>query len=820
MVGEPEPDRTQPGHPVKEIRLALVCYGGVSLAIYMHGVTKEIHKLLLASQAFGQDQERNPFDEGSTQHLYWNRLRELNDRDRVRTRVVVDIVAGTSAGGINGVYLAKAIAKNASQDALRNLWFEHGDIGELLRFPRRLPTRLRFALFGLQAMTHPLGVRPPLRGDEMCRLLYDALAEMDGTSTGVQGATLVPRDESVELLVTLTDLKGHRRYIPISDRVVHDRTHRHVMRFCFDHQLDQFGEGHNGPLAFAARATSCFPGAFPPLSSGDFRAALPGRRFDPAALETEFFPAYAQWGETMADSYFIDGGVLDNFPFEHAIDAIMRKRASTEVKRWLVYIEPDPASPPPPASGRVPRAGQPPGWLGTIWSGISGIPKREPILDDLTRLRDFNERVTHVADLTAISFEEIHKELEQLAGELLADEPPTAAAVGQRMGAVHDLARDRAGAAYLSYVQLKLQVVSRWLADLVAAAFAYPPESSHASFVRAVMREWMQHHYRIRPGDRELRRQTDLLDRFDIPYRERRLRFVIRGLNDLYATRPADRAEGSGEPQGGAPVDREGSGEPQGGAPVDPEGSGEPQGDAPVDRAALDQAKSELYDFLGRLRDASDPAEVRAAVGDPPFHILNAEQLAAWVDADRSPDKFREEHGEAIDQLVDRIGEILRDRLGGFSGDLWTRFSEVTRGWDPTMRVGLIVRYVGFPLWDTQLFPIMGLSDIGQLNTISVKRISPDDAKRLPVPPEEKLQGVALHHFGAFFKRSAREHDYLWGRLDAVEQLLGLLDPDLPNAVYRQAFDAVFAEERQLGATPALRERLADALEALSGRPA
>jgi len=42
--------------------------------------------------------------------------------------------------------------------------------------------------------------------------------------------------------------------------------------------------------------------------------------------------------------------------------------------------------------------------------------------------------------------------------------------------------------------------------------------------------------------------------------------------------------EGSGEPQGGAPVDRsEGSGEPQGGAPVDrSEGSGEPQGGAPV----------------------------------------------------------------------------------------------------------------------------------------------------------------------------------------------------------------------------------------------
>jgi patatin-related protein len=775
MAGDPEPAQTQPGHPVKEIRLALVCYGGVSLAIYMHGVTKEIHKLLLASQAFGQDQERNRFDQGTTQHLYWERLRELNDRDQVRTRVVVDIVAGTSAGGINGVYLAKAIARNASQDALRNLWFEHGDIAELLRFWRRLPTRLRFALFGLQAMTHPLGVKPPLRGDQMCRLLYDALAEMDGTSAGVEGATLVPRDESVELMVTMTDLKGHRRYIPISDRVVHDRTHRHVVRFCFDHEVDQFGERHNGPLAFAARATSSFPGAFPPLSTGEFQSALGARRpFDPAAMETEFFPAYAQWGETMAGSFFIDGGVLDNFPFGHAIDAIVRKRASTEVKRYLVYIEPDPASTPPPGSGRAPQPGRPPGWLATIWSGLSGIPAREPILDDLMRLRDFNERVAHVADLTRVSFEEVQGELERLAGELLAGEPPTAEAVGERMAAVHDRARARAGAAYLGYVQLKLQVVSRWLADLVASSFAYPAESSHASFVRAVMLEWMQRNHRIKPGDQDL--QTGFLDRFDMPYRERRLRFVIRGVNDLYPRRPED-------------------------------------------RASLDQAKAELYDFLDRLGDATDPAKVRAAVGDPPFHVLNPQQLAEWVSADRLPDEFLKEHGEAVDQLVDRIGEVLGERLGGFSADLWTRFVEVTGGWDPAMRVGLIVRWVGFPLWDTLLFPVMDLADIWQLNQIAVKRISPDDAKRLPVPPEQKLQGIALHHFGAFFKRSAREHDYVWGRLDAVEQLLGLLDPKLPDGVYRQGFEAVFQEERGLAATGPLRQQLADTLRRLAGEP-
>ena len=36
----------------KELRLALICYGGVSLAIYMHGVTREIWHLIRASRAY------------------------------------------------------------------------------------------------------------------------------------------------------------------------------------------------------------------------------------------------------------------------------------------------------------------------------------------------------------------------------------------------------------------------------------------------------------------------------------------------------------------------------------------------------------------------------------------------------------------------------------------------------------------------------------------------------------------------------------------------------------------------------------------------
>ena len=34
----------------KELRLALVCFGGISLAVYMHGVSKEVLKLIRASK--------------------------------------------------------------------------------------------------------------------------------------------------------------------------------------------------------------------------------------------------------------------------------------------------------------------------------------------------------------------------------------------------------------------------------------------------------------------------------------------------------------------------------------------------------------------------------------------------------------------------------------------------------------------------------------------------------------------------------------------------------------------------------------------------
>ena len=44
----------------------------------------------------------------------------------------VDVISGSSAGGINGIFLAKVLANEQTIDRLRDLWVDEGDIGLLV----------------------------------------------------------------------------------------------------------------------------------------------------------------------------------------------------------------------------------------------------------------------------------------------------------------------------------------------------------------------------------------------------------------------------------------------------------------------------------------------------------------------------------------------------------------------------------------------------------------------------------------------------------------------------------------------------------------
>jgi Protein of unknown function (DUF3376) len=166
---------------------------------------------------------------------------------------------------------------------------------------------------------------------------------------------------------------------------------------------------------------------------------------------------------------------------------------------------------------------------------------------------------------------------------------------------------------------------------------------------------------------------------------------------------------------------------------------------------------------------------------------------------------YAEQHAEQLAAVESGLRDYLHTKLSGFTADLYRGLVELTRGWDSERRWELLVRYLGFPFWDVLLYPVQALSDVGERDFVEIVRISPRDAQRIPVPEVKgqhgKLKGAESHHFGAFLSRAGRENDYLWGRLDGAERLIGILLHDAPEVDRerwsKEAFLAILDEDEQ-----------------------
>ncbi|NQZ47080.1 MAG: patatin-like phospholipase family protein, partial [Erythrobacter sp.] len=220
----------------KELRLALVCYGGVSLAVYMHGVTKEIWHLARASRAFHAKDHADGFD--GVAGVYRDFLHHIETEHGLRLRVMPDILAGASAGGINAVFLAQAIHSGHSLEPLTDLWLKNADVNELTD-PKAAPM-WRYAKIWAQPIANWLLSRPgnavsksvspetrdevrrkvtklvrgrwfspPFSGERFSGMLFEALGAMaagapagSGETDGSAGAPLLPPDHPIDLFVT------------------------------------------------------------------------------------------------------------------------------------------------------------------------------------------------------------------------------------------------------------------------------------------------------------------------------------------------------------------------------------------------------------------------------------------------------------------------------------------------------------------------------------------------------------------------------------------------------------------------------------------
>lgn len=360
----------------REVRFAVVMYGGISLAIYINGVAQELFRLVQATAPeAGEQPSRLRVADGDlspSARVYRGLARQLDGDDdgvTVRTRFVVDILSGSSAGGINGVLLAKALVngRDFSGPAAR-IWLEVADLAALL-----LPRTAR--------------KRALLDGDRLYDEARAVLAQLAHEGDDLHAAGYV---EQLDLAVTATDRGGLDAHVELRPGAeVAERQHRTV--FAFSHGSDatsgerhsDFGADRDRMLAFAARATSSFPVAFEPVSLDALPEPVPRRDVE------RWLRDHVRAGLEPARVLFGDGGFLDNKPFTHATRALRRRRADLPVRRLLLYVEPDPAGTSRPAAATTPLD------RGPVANALAAftLPRAEPIRQDVLELTERNARI-------------------------------------------------------------------------------------------------------------------------------------------------------------------------------------------------------------------------------------------------------------------------------------------------------------------------------------------------------------------------------------------------------------------------------------------
>lgn len=338
---------------VEELRFAVTMNGGVSLAVYIGGVAQELN-LISKARPFPGVRDPDPAPRLSTSNPYNRILRLLR-----YTQPYIDVLTGTSAGGINAAALALA-QSNVDGDIamLKPLWFKQAQIEDLLRRP-------------FQA-----GAPSLMKGDDhFLPLLEEAFK-------GMAGPRYRRDDRDVDLTMTTTLLKSvvDDPQDELGTAIV-EHSYAGQFRFRGDHQPragddDHFHAGVVAEtaraLALASRASAGFPVAFEPtfipvddksnhgrIDMGPFAEWRKDARKDKGGNEIR----------VPASRYGVDGGVLNNTPTLPALRGIQQRRARERfVRRVLILVHPH-AEDPAKVKDEFAEAEKPP----TLVSALVGL---------------------------------------------------------------------------------------------------------------------------------------------------------------------------------------------------------------------------------------------------------------------------------------------------------------------------------------------------------------------------------------------------------------------------------------------------------------
>lgn len=316
-----------------ELRVALAMRGGVSLAVWIGGAMAELD---LARRVMLGD-ESIPDADQARATAYADLIRSAG-----YSGLKIDVLAGASAGGLNAVVYGFAQSVGVGLEWLGHVWEEQGDIWSLFHPAWSSP--------------EPFRTEALLRGDGAFYSTLRSELALQAEKVQAEGSTLRPTDYlSVDLAATLQEgpeLAGAEDGRDQRPRTAHFRFRRTPAqaggRFN-DMPSSAGGEEEISRLAYAARATSSFPGAFEPATvvswapEGDTVARRRAEGDDGPENMVDVF------SETSTDSetafWVMDGGVFDNIPIARALQSIADAPASIPTERVLIYLDPSPPRP-------------------------------------------------------------------------------------------------------------------------------------------------------------------------------------------------------------------------------------------------------------------------------------------------------------------------------------------------------------------------------------------------------------------------------------------------------------------------------------------
>ncbi|HEU0296122.1 MAG TPA: patatin-like protein [Anaerolineales bacterium] len=816
--------------PEKEVRFAVVMYGGVSLAIYINGVTQELMSMVRATaRARGSAAGDYHLPNVKGVEEVYRRLGE-----HLQARFVVDILSGTSAGGINAVYLAKALANDQQIDQLKELWIKEGDIGLLINDKESLKN-----LDGLVVPDKPASL---LNSQRMyCQLLI-ALQGMQKGSTSE--ADFSPYADELDLFITATDLQGLDLPVRASGGASpRERRFRNVFHFQYatseaigiddltrkEEPLNDFRKVNDPFLAFAARSTSSFPFAFEPIRLQDLKSLLQSGLFNDYSYQPQawsrFYSDYE--AEHFPDLAFGDGGYLDNKPFSYATAALNRRRADLPVDRKLVYIEPAPE--------RIKEKQgkpEPPDAIANVLMALLTLPRYETIREDLQLVSERNGLIQNVRSV----IQNIETVSQQVS--LKPWEPSR----NWREEYLDEQVKSY-GPGYLIYHQLRVNEVLQNLSEMIVRGMGWKEDSPQAKDLYTLLQAWRRSYYKVsskEPDSNRTKRKSEneLLFRLDTTWRLRRLHYLralidalLKDLGSNNFAAPGSRSKSILDHSDGNWAVDEGNREHYRSALmwvkkklneayvefrgrnramrsrnlVAKDSSPDPNREAY--KSALNGLKNlletrsqdgtERLEELCRLSAAQAGNSAMKPEQEKSFHeaLNRLEELSLVLSHQEAKPKQKGLVRAALSQLSDGVEAALNPPTKpGEENDL---LKEVQSALE-SVRKCLMYYHEHFEYFDMLTYPVTYGTSVGESDEVEIIRISPEDADSLRPRSlsHTKLLGTKLGNFGAFFNAKWRENDMLWGRLDGAECLINAVwpkgeDDEMRKQFIREAHNAI-----------------------------